>query len=247
MLEQAHQAITDFFASTGWQLEAILRLVLAALAGGAIGLERELRGRQAGFRTYLLVCLGSALAMIVSVSFARENWASFIAYDNVRVDPGRIAYGIMTGVGFLGAGTIIHNHGSVRGLTTAAGIWCTAAVGLASGFGLYITSIAATLMILAALWLLDYLEHMMPKQQAMVVTLRAGYRPGVARDLAQRVRDAGFSVGEIHFHRDENDRSETEVTLRIGMWRHEGVRELEAMFDGADPDAVLISTREAGD
>src|SRR3954468_5510383 len=108
--------------------ELFMRLVLAVVAGGLVGLERELRGRQAGFRTYILVCMGSALVMIVSVEMAVHHWQPQTAGVNINVDPGRIAYGVMTGIGFLGAGVIVQSHsGAVRGLTTAAGLWCIAA------------------------------------------------------------------------------------------------------------------------
>src|SRR5215213_6992088 len=107
--------------SLGWPWEGFARLILAGIAGGLIGLEREFRGRQAGFRTNILVCLGSAMAMIVSTEFARKIWPHQ-SNVNINIDPARIAYGVMTGVGFLGAGTILHNKGTVRGLTTAAAL-----------------------------------------------------------------------------------------------------------------------------
>src|SRR5438094_10626683 len=100
-------------ASLGFTGEALLRLLLSAVAGGLIGLERELRGRQAGFRTNLLVCLGSALVMLVSVSFASKDWPHRSGV-NINIDPARIAYGVMTGVGILGAGTIVQARGAVR-------------------------------------------------------------------------------------------------------------------------------------
>src|SRR5438034_3757584 len=95
-------------ASLGFTGEALLRLLLSAIAGGLVGLERELRGRQAGFRTNLLVCLGSTLTMLVSLNFALHHWPLNRGI-NLNIDPARIAYGVMTGVGFLGAGTIIQH------------------------------------------------------------------------------------------------------------------------------------------
>src|SRR3954471_8155702 len=114
-------AIRTWGEHQNWPAEHVLRLLLAATAGGLIGIERELRGRQAGFRTNLLVCLGSALVMIVSVNFAIHRWQAQSANQgiNINIDPARIAYGVMTGVGFLGAGTIVQHRGSIRGLTTA--------------------------------------------------------------------------------------------------------------------------------
>ncbi|MGH7176673.1 MAG: MgtC/SapB family protein, partial [Tepidisphaeraceae bacterium] len=120
------QQLRVWAGSLGVPGEALLRLVLAAVFGGLIGMERELRGRQAGFRTYLLVCLGSTLAMIVSIEFAVHPWhaQSLNQGVNINVDPARVAYGVMTGIGFIGAGTFVQSKGSVRGLTTAAGLWC---------------------------------------------------------------------------------------------------------------------------
>src|SRR5205809_3811065 len=151
-------------ASLGFTGEALLRLLLSAIAGGLVGLEREMRGRQAGFRTNLLVCLGSALVMIVSIQFASANWTHEPSV-NVNVDPARIAYGVMSGIGFLGAGAIIKSGTNVRGLTTAAGLWCVAALGLSAGFGLYIITFIATGLVLLALWLLDYVESVLPRMR----------------------------------------------------------------------------------
>src|SRR5687768_7184101 len=106
---QIHEAMSAF----GVPLEDLLRLLVAAIAGGLIGLEREMRGRQAGFRTNLLVCVGSALVMIVSNHLAMYPWVGG-GDGRIQVDPGRIAYGVMTGVGFLGAGTILHGGGKIR-------------------------------------------------------------------------------------------------------------------------------------
>jgi putative Mg2+ transporter-C (MgtC) family protein len=118
--------------------EALLRLVLAALFGGLIGLDREAQHKPAGVRTFAIVAVGSALFTLVGILAFGEG------------DPGaRIAAQIVTGVGFLGAGTILHHRGAVRGLTTAAGIWGAAAVGMGFGAGLYILSIGGSLLMLA--------------------------------------------------------------------------------------------------
>ncbi len=127
------------------------RLVLAAVLSGVIGFEREFHGRSAGFRTHILLCVGSALIMLTSIHMFD------IFLGKVIVDPGRIAAGVITGIGFLGAGTIMHFKSSIRGLTTAASLWVVAGIGLAVGSGFYsgavITSIIAmiTLMVFARL------------------------------------------------------------------------------------------------
>ena len=126
------------------ELELILRLALAALFGGAIGIERELRHKTAGFRTNILICLGATVITIISISIAVNS-------STTPADPGRIAAQIVTGVGFLGAGAIIQSRGSVVGLTTAASIWTTAGIGIALGAGYYLASIIATLLTVAVL------------------------------------------------------------------------------------------------
>ena len=133
-------------------LEFILRIFVAAVLGGAIGLEREYREKAAGFRTHFLVALGSALLMIVS-AYGFEN---ALASPEHRLDVSRIAAQVVTGIGFIGAGTIIFQKNTIHGLTTAAGIWVTAAIGLACGGGMYVLSIAATIMVLACLEAFNY-------------------------------------------------------------------------------------------
>ncbi len=120
-----------------YDLEIIFRLFLASFLGGLVGLEREVHGREAGIRTYLLVSLGSALIMIVSEYLAFQYQGKFPS-DVFRVDPGRIAAQAITGIGFLGAGVIIRYKNSIRGLTTAASMWVVCAVGLAIGSGYYL-------------------------------------------------------------------------------------------------------------
>lgn len=122
----------------------ILRIFVAALLGGAIGLEREYRDKAAGFRTHFLVALGSALFMIISV----YGFEGGLLTDRHRLDVSRIAAQVVTGIGFLGAGTIIFQKNMVRGLTTAAGVWVVAAIGLACGAGMYILATAATVLVL---------------------------------------------------------------------------------------------------
>ncbi len=117
--------------------EIIFRLVLASFLGGLVGLEREVHGREAGVRTYLLVSLGSALIMVVSEYLVFEHQGKFPS-DIFRVDPGRIAAQAITGIGFIGAGVIIRYKNSIRGLTTAASMWVVCAVGLAIGSGYYL-------------------------------------------------------------------------------------------------------------
>lgn len=136
-------------------LEFILRIFVAAILGGLIGLEREYRAKEAGFRTHFLVALGAALFMIISA----HGFVDVLAgAGNIRLDPSRIAAQVVSGIGFIGAGTIIFqkNENAVRGLTTAAGVWVVAAIGLACGAGMYMVAVSSTLLVLLGLEAFNY-------------------------------------------------------------------------------------------
>jgi len=174
----------------GWD-EALLRLALAAALGGLVGFERELREREAGLRTHLLVSLGSALFTIVSA----YGFHSFLSSGAsvVRADPTRIAAQIVTGIGFLGAGAIIRQGLSVRGLTTAATLWVVAAIGMASGAGYYGPAVATTVLTILALWplrLIAYrmIERIKPEENRLTVELREGQPIGPFLDQVHNVR-----------------------------------------------------------
>jgi putative Mg2+ transporter-C (MgtC) family protein len=162
-------------ALSGW--DSLLRLGVACALGGMIGFEREIRDREAGVRTHLLVSLGSALFTIVSAYAFHE----FLVGGGtvVRADPTRIAAQIVTGIGFLGAGAIIRDGLSIRGLTTAATLWVVAAIGMACGAGYYWPAVATTVLTLFALWplrLLAYraIEQIKPEENRLTVELREG-------------------------------------------------------------------------
>lgn len=138
----------------------ILRLFLAMLAGAALGLERTYHGRPAGFRTHTLVCMASALLMQFTVY--QWNLLGDAPLETVRVDPTRMAQGIMTGIGFLGAGVIIKEGLTVRGLTTAASIWMTASIGIVIGMGMYVSGFISTLAAGVVLSLFRWIEHHTP-------------------------------------------------------------------------------------
>ena len=140
--------------------ESIIRLLIAIVLGGLIGYEREAQSKSAGLRTHILVCLGSCLCMIISVNIAMEY---FFRYGYTNSDPGRIAAQVVSGVGFLGAGTILANQKgrSIHGLTTAASIWVVAAVGLVDGAGYLLTAAAATLFVFIVLTLFVRLDKYM--------------------------------------------------------------------------------------
>jgi len=134
------------------QFDLVARLLLAAVLGGAIGVEREIHAHPAGMRTHLLVALGSALFTVLSI-------VGFPAPDGSATDPSRVAAQIVTGIGFLGAGAILKYGPSVRGLTTAASLWAAAGIGMAAGVGLPVIALAATLIALVSLWPLRLLSE----------------------------------------------------------------------------------------
>lgn len=166
----------------------VWRLVLAALFGTIIGLDREYREKEAGFRTHFLVSLGSALMMIVS----QYGFSEILTHDGVSLDPSRIAAQVVSGIGFIGAGTIIFNHQIVRGLTTAASLWATAGIGLTAGAGMSWLALAATILTLVALEGLSLVFRSLGSRR-MVVVFSASDRIGVA-DTLDRIRTDGYMV-----------------------------------------------------
>ena len=197
--------------------EALLRLALAAVLGGAIGIERELREREAGLRTHLLVSVGSALFTIVSAYGFHDFLTS--GQGVIRADPTRIAAQIVTGIGFLGAGAIIRQGLSIRGLTTAATLWVVAAVGLAAGAGYYSGAVITTALVLFALYPLRIMAYrwtrrFRPEDGRLLVELPAGESPGAVIDEVER---AGARLEGIEVSQEgERRRLELDVALPHG-------------------------------
>jgi putative Mg2+ transporter-C (MgtC) family protein len=192
--------------------EALLRLALAAVLGGLIGVERELREREAGLRTHLLVAVGSALFTIVGAYGFHDFIESGEAV--VRTDPTRISAQIVTGIGFLGAGAIIRQGLSVRGLTTAATLWVVAAVGLAAGAGYYSGAVITTAVVLIALWPLRIIAYRLlvryrPEDGRLLVELPAGHAHGEVIDEVER---AGARIDSIEVSQ-EGDRRRLQLDL----------------------------------
>ena len=212
----------------GWD-EVLVRLALAAVLGGAIGAERELRDREAGFRTHLLVSLGAALFTLVS-AYAWTDWA-FSTRDGLVLDPTRIAAQVVSGIGFLGAGAIIRQGLSVRGLTTAATLWAVAAIGMTSGVGYYWAAVATTVLVLVTLWPLRIVAHRLfsglrAERGRLVVDLRAGAGAGAVLDALET---SGAAVQSLEFEELEGRRRLTaEVELASGT---ETARVVAAMTD----------------
>jgi putative Mg2+ transporter-C (MgtC) family protein len=173
-------------------------LTAALIAGGLIGLERSYHGRPAGFRTHTLVCLASSLLMLVTIQQGR--WFASATLDTVRVDPTRMAQGVMTGIGFLGAGVIMKEGLSVRGLTTAASIWITAALGILAGVGLYGAVAIGTLLTLGTLSVFRWIEGVMPTLLYAHHYVRFRREDAMAEDdLRALVGGHGFSIANLSY------------------------------------------------
>jgi putative Mg2+ transporter-C (MgtC) family protein len=215
--------------------DVLLRLAVAAALGGVIGVERELREREAGLRTHMLVSVGSALFTIVSA----YGFTEFFRLGSVRADPSRIAAQIVTGIGFLGAGAIIRMGLSVRGLTTAASLWVVAAIGLAAGAGYYSGAVITTGLVLISLWPLRSLAHRLlvhfrPEEGRLLVDLDRG---GSAAPVLSELERLGAEIANVEFHPADDGCSvllgvrfpslqgATEATDRIGRLDH--VRRLQ--------------------
>ncbi len=182
---------------TDLQIEIGLRLGAAIAAGALIGIERTFRGRPAGFRTHALVCLASAMLMLMGVN--AEGWLKALPAD-IHIDPTRVAQGIMTGIGFLGAGVIFRDGPSVRGLTTAASIWATAALGIVIGVGMYYTALLATGAILVMLALFLRIERHMATDFYTHHRLRFDRAQALTEDeVREMIAAQGFRVAELGY------------------------------------------------
>lgn len=172
-------------------LHIFLRLLLSMLLGGLIGLERESSNRAAGLRTHILVCLGSTLIMMLSI----YGFAEFANETNIRMDPARLASAVITGIGFLGAGTILFTGKSITGLTTAASVWVVAALGLSVGAGFNFAAITATALILLTLILFNKIEQRYIKGNKLhIVTIHATNSPGFLDDVSTLFKEEGFTI-----------------------------------------------------
>ena len=181
-------------------LEMLLRILAAVVAGAVIGYERSYHARPAGFRTHTLVCTASSLLMLVTVYEA--HWVRAVS-ELVRLDPTRMAQGIMTGIGFLGAGVIIKEGLSVRGLTTAASIWITAAIGILAGIGFYFPLAVSVVITIGILSVFRVIEAKMPAQAYYHFEVRFMRSGGMTKEkLRDLVVGHGFSIANFSYRLD---------------------------------------------
>ena len=206
--------------------EFILRIFIAAMLGGAIGLEREYRAKEAGFRTHFLVGLGSALFMLMSMFGYDDVVSRDVIY---RVDPSRVAAQVVSGIGFIGAGTIIFQKHIVRGLTTAAGLWVTAAIGLTCGSGKYLLAVAATIMVLMCLEAMNFVLHRFGAKN-ILVTFLSPTSSKVQEVLKQMKRD-GISINSYEL-KEKHD--QCEVTMELEVKRKNYNHQIVELMDRLD-------------
>jgi putative Mg2+ transporter-C (MgtC) family protein len=197
-----------------------IHLLGALLAGGIIGLERSFHGRPAGFRTHTLVCLASSLLMLITMF--QWTWLRDISSDVIRTDPTRMAQGIMTGIGFLGAGVIFKEGLSVRGLTTAASIWITAAIGVLIGIGFYFPAIFATALTLGILSFFRKIETWMPTLSYAHHSLRFDRNEVLPEEHIRKImKDHGFNIANMSYRITEDGLYfEYRMILRSGNVRN---------------------------
>jgi len=191
----------------------LLRLLLAAGLSGVIGFEREFHGRAAGFRTHILLCIGSTLVMLTSIHIFD------LYYTKVAADPARIAAGVITGIGFLGAGTIMHAKSAVRGLTTAASLWVVAGIGLAVGSGLYFGAIVTTILTMIALMVFARLEHAMIRKdwyRTVIIETKEGIDQ--LKAIREILEDCRTEITDFEV---ERAREGTNMILKLGLKLYE--------------------------
>ncbi len=185
------------------RLDLLVELLLSTILGGAIGWEREASGKPAGLRTNILICLGATLLADLSIRFSELTAPGIGAAAVVRADPGRIAAQIVTGVGFLGAGTILQAKGSVTGLTTAATLWVVAAIGMAVGSGAFVEATGTTLLVLLVLMPLAWVEGRVEvRRRGRVLRVVVEDRAGVLERIQEALEDRGLAVKVQGVERD---------------------------------------------
>jgi len=201
--------------------DIFFRLVLAVFLGGLIGWERELSQHPAGFRTHILVCLGSALIMLISI----YGFSDFMVKHKVNFDPARISAQVVSGIGFLGAGTILRHGFSVTGLTTAASLWVVSGIGLAVGSGFMFAAILTTVLTLVSLELLNKWDTLFALKKVQIVRLVVADEPGKLGEISSLIARFGGSIrkGDIE---EEEEKGLVSLTFKISRLEKESLSQL---------------------
>lgn len=214
------------------QVELVIRLLVAAFCGFAIGFERKNRFKNAGIRTHMIVSLGSALIMIVS----KYGFFDILNLKNIALDPSRVAAQIVSGVSFLGAGAILVRHNNVNGLTTAAGVWTTAAVGMAIGAKLYILGLSATALVLGIQVVLHHHYRWLPSGDNGVLTIRIRNEGFDMEHMRQTLGKYHIKVLNVSI---KHEGDEVKMSLHVESRANEDMRRL-LMFYADNPNIISI-------
>lgn len=201
-----------------FEIDMVFKILIALVCGGVIGYEREYKNRPAGLRTHMLVCIGAALVMITSG----------LIYQNHSMgtnDPARMGAQVISGIGFLGAGTIIRDRFSVKGLTTAATLWAVACIGLTIGSGYYLISVIATIVIFFSLIVFRKLErYLKVRAKSGIVKITVRHSENIEKEVRKELNDMGYSVSKMKFAKS-NDLSTVTLTYKVscpannnGLW-----------------------------
>ena len=187
----------------GQDIILIIRMLISCILGIAIGFERNNRAKEAGVRTHCIVACASAMMMIIS-KYGFEDLLEFETAADVRLDPSRMAQGIVTGVGFIGAGIIYVQRSNIRGLTTAAGLWATSGIGMAIGSGMYVIGISGTMIILAAQLLLHKNSRFMGSHKCKLVKIYGIEKPDFQDKTIEDLKSIAVTVNETSVIRHTN-------------------------------------------
>lgn len=209
--------------------ELLLRLVLAVFMGGAVGIEREWHNHAAGFRTHILVCLGSTTIMLLSI----YGFSEFANEPNVRLDPARLAAQVISGIGFIGAGAILRNGSTISGLTTAASIWVVAGIGLCVGAGFLYAAVFSTMLLLISLFVLNKWEkYVMRHRRNHEMTIKTLDNPTALGQIAKALSNEGIQIVNVKMMRKDAAASSGEaatIQLQFVLNVQNPVKLMEAM------------------
>lgn len=197
-------------------LSILLRLLLSAVLGGLIGFEREHKNRPAGLRTNTLVCIGSALVQIVNIEMFNQYKGMAVLGTNIGIDPSRLSAQVISGIGFLGAGTIIREGASVKGLTTAAGLWVVACIGIAIGNGSYVAGIMGAAFAYITLRSMKILEGKMIMKNAFLdLELKIDDKPGQIGRIGQYLGSMNVNIRNIEFKENSGNNIMIFMSLKL--------------------------------
>lgn len=221
----------EFLEATIGQWELLVRLLVACICGCIIGVERSFRQKEAGIRTHIILALGAALMMIVS----KYGFFDIAEMDmnSLRADGSRIASNIVTGISFLGAGVIFVRGGSIKGLTTAAGIWATAGVGMALGAGMYTIGIICTIGMIVIQLILHKFMPFSENMETNIISIKINEGSQALEEITEQLTQAGIMVTGIRFKKQDNGITKAELTVRTKK-----TASMKALLD-------LINTNEA--